>query len=105
MINIQSHKQLSLHKAVVSHTQPSSALAPCLQALLPIAFTTVLVCACCTFVTDFTPTHQQLPATNTCDREGGGDRRSYEPRGEGAGNYRGPSDYDNVETFGLGAAG
>jgi hypothetical protein len=28
------------------------------------------------------------------------DRRSYESR-----EYRGPSDYDNVETFGLGASG
>lgn len=30
----------------------------------------------------------------------GGERRSFEPR-----EYRGPSDFDNVETFGLGAAG
>jgi hypothetical protein len=43
-------------------------------------------------------TDQRQCLTWGCCRDGG--RGSYEPR-----EYRGPSDYDNVETFGAGAAG
>jgi hypothetical protein len=41
-----------------------------------------------------------LPALCFGSREGGGGGGGYQQR-----EYRGPSDYDNVETFGTGAAG